>query len=71
MNNIADIPFDTGVDTVSDREITTAPAKRNATNAELVARQIKLILPLLPQKDVNYLASLSCLLTAGLGNRRV
>lgn len=61
------IPFDTGVDAAS----TSKPSERFATNKELVERQIKLILPLLPQKDADYLESLSYLLAAGLGSRRV
>lgn len=60
------IPFDTGVDATD----MIGCSERWATNKELVARQIKLILPLLPQNDGDYLKSLSYLLAAGLGNRR-
>lgn len=60
------VPFDTGVDAID----TTVSSERFATNKELVARQIKLILPLLPRNDGDYLESLSHLLAAGLGNRR-
>lgn len=42
---------------------------RYATNAELVDRQVKLILPLLPRTDPDYINTLTVLLVAALGTR--
>lgn len=67
LNNRCTPPFDTGV----DEGKAVAQVTRFATNAELVARQVKLIQPLLARNDADYLDSLSHLLAAGLGNRKV
>lgn len=56
--------FDTGVgDSV-------LPIK-NASNRQLVDRQLKLIRPLLARSDTDYLRSVEALLMVGLGNRKV
>jgi hypothetical protein len=61
--------FDTGVD--SDSKASSETQSRYATNSELVERQMALIAPLLPCTNTALLKSLSALLLAGLGNRKV
>lgn len=61
--------FDTGV--AFNTKAYSETQLRYVTNAELVERQIRLIAPLLPCTDESYLKSLSLLLLAGLGTRKV
>ncbi|MEA5112544.1 MAG: hypothetical protein VB050_00800 [Geobacteraceae bacterium] len=65
-------PFDTGVEP-NQRFLceNNQTSYKNATNDELVKRQLGLIAPLLSCKDEEYLVALSHLLKAGLGNRKV